>query len=59
MSSSIWYFRWHIARVMIHTAIRIAPAGPAKTALEEYLNAYGIMVLRTIAASSIRNRSNT
>lgn len=49
MPKAVWYVRWHIARVMIHTALRIAPAGPARKALEEYLNAYGRMVVSALS----------
>jgi hypothetical protein len=42
-----WRIRWHIARVMIHAALRIAPTGAARSRLVDYLDAFG----REVAAA--------
>jgi hypothetical protein len=50
ISRLAWFARWHVARWMIHTAMRIAPAGPAQTLLVDHLNAYGRTVLAALKA---------
>lgn len=41
--------RWHVARWMIHAAIRVAPSGPARAALVAHLEAFGAEVMRALA----------
>ena len=50
ISRLAWFARWHVARWMIHTALRIAPAGPARSLLVDHLNAYGRTVLAALEA---------
>lgn len=49
MSRALWFIRWHISRAMIHTALKVAPKGPARSLLYAYLNAYGRDVLEQLA----------
>lgn len=50
ISRLAWFVRWHVARWMIHAALRIAPAGPARTLLVDHLNAYGRALLAALKA---------
>jgi hypothetical protein len=49
--NTVWYARWHLANWMVHAALKVAPKGPARTLLVDYLNAYGREVLDAIKAA--------
>ena len=47
--------RLHIARVMIHAALRVWPDDAARALLIRYLNAYGLHVMRAIKQTEARD----
>lgn len=50
----VFMARWHVARALIHLGVRLAPPGPAKQILVQYLEAYGREVLAALAAHEQR-----
>jgi len=48
--SAWWLLRWHVARWMIHTALKVAPAGGARDVVESALWLVGHHMRETIAA---------
>ena len=55
MPSRIPTLRWHVARFLIHTALKIAPPGRARQELTNTLWVWGLGVIATVTAQHAMN----
>lgn len=48
MSSRIWFMRWHVARWMIRTGLKVAPPGRSRSSLVQWIETWGRIVVTEV-----------